>query len=83
MLSTYMDVNFNKIFDTSKFQQPYSQYPYPLLIVINRCSSAGAVLRNTISSLHDELCSRKEFSPGMHKMIHRLVKVKREGSVSK
>ena len=51
MLSTYMDVNFNKIFDTSKFQQPYSQYPYPLLIVINRCSSAGAVLRNTISSL--------------------------------
>ena len=25
------------------------------------------------SSYHDELCSRKEFSPGMRKMIHRLV----------
>ena len=34
-------------------------------------------------TFHDELCSRKEFSPGMRKMIHRLVKVKREGSISK
>ena len=32
---------------------------------------------------HDELCSRKEFSPGIRKMVHRLVKVKREGSISK
>ena len=32
---------------------------------------------------HDELCSRKEFSAGMRKMIHRLVKVKREDSISK
>ena len=43
----------------------------------------SAVRENKKHEKHDELCSRKEFTPGMRKMIHRLVKVKREGSISK
>ena len=51
MLSANMDVNFNKIFDESNFRRPYLQCLYSIHIVINRCSSAGAVLVNIISNL--------------------------------
>ena len=48
MLTTYMNVNFHNIFETSNFPQSYAQYLYSIHIVINRYSKAGAALVNTI-----------------------------------
>ena len=49
MLTISMNINFNKIVETSNLQQSYTQYLYSIQIVKNY-SKPGAPLVNTISS---------------------------------
>ena len=46
-----MNINFNKIVETSNLQQLYTQYLYSMQIVKNNYSKPGAALVNTISSV--------------------------------
>ena len=50
MLTISMNINFNKIVETSNLQQSYTQYFYSVQIVKNNYSKPGAALVNTISS---------------------------------
>ena len=50
MFTISLNINFNKIVETSNLQQSYTQYLYSIQIVKNNYSKPGAALVNTISS---------------------------------
>ena len=52
MLTISMNINFNKIVETSNLQQSYTQYLYSIQIIKNNYLKLGPARVNTISSVY-------------------------------